>query len=438
MASALPTTHVGQIAVIKRLATTTIVALGCCWSAAASAEYLLSPGDVLEISVVGLRDMQQTIAIDVDGEASFPLIGPVKAAGTSLAELQQKIRGQLPGKIFRRRTEDGRESQVALSPDEIRITVSEYRPIYLNGDVAKPGAQSYRAGMTVRQAIALAGGFDTMRFRSRDPFLEAADFRADYYSLWTEFAKQQVRVARLKAELADQPRFDRRGFTDTPIPSSVVARIEELEARALTSRNDDHANERAYLQHAIEDQDRRVAVLGDDAEKEKDGAQADIDDFKDMQEKFKRGLIPMSRLSDARRFTLFSASQALQTAAQLAQARRERGDLGRSLQRVDDQRRIDLLKELQDAEVTLETIRSRLQAVGDKLMYTGVVKSQLVRGAGGTPDVKIFRDANNLRQVLRADENDALLPGDVIEVALRLEGLTSGFRSDQEASQPGH
>jgi polysaccharide export outer membrane protein len=291
--------------------------------------------------------------------------------------------------------------------------------------------------MTVRQAIALAGGFDTMRFRSRDPFLEAADFRGDYYSLWTEFARQQVRIARLKAELADKTQIDREGFTEVPIPTSVVAQIEELEARELTSRNDDYAKEKAHLLQTLKDQDRRVAVLADNTDKERQGAQADANDFLELQEKFKRGVIPMLRMSDARRFTLFSASQSLQTAAQLAQAQRERGDMARSLERLEGQRRIDLLKELQDAEVTIENTRARLQAVADKLLYAGMVKSQLVRGAGGKPDVRVFRNVDNQRQTLNPDENSPLMPGDVVEVALRLEDLAGSPRSDQ-ASKDGH
>ena len=41
----------------------------------------------------------------------------------------------------------------------------EQRPVYLNGDVSRPGEQRYRLGLTVRQTIALAGGYDIMRFR---------------------------------------------------------------------------------------------------------------------------------------------------------------------------------------------------------------------------------------------------------------------------------
>jgi polysaccharide export outer membrane protein len=420
--------HRRSIAIVRRVFLA-ITILCCCSPIDAFAEYLLSPGDVVEISAVGLRELRQTTAINVDGQASFPLLGEIRAAGMPLSELQQKIRELLPTKVFRRRTEDGRESQVVLSPDEITVTIAEYRPIYLDGDVAKPGALTYRAGMKVRQAIALAGGYDTMRFRGRDPFLESADFRADYYSLWTEFAKEQARISRLKAELAGNAQFDRQRFTVVPVASHVLSQIEDSEARQLTLRNGDHAKEMDHLQRAIRQQDHRVAVLGENLQKEREGTEADANDFEEMRQKFSKGLIPTSRLSETRRFALYSASQALQTAASLAQAEREHEDLKRNLERLDDQRRIRLLGELQEAEIRLETIRSRLQAVGDKLMYAGLVKSQLVRGNGGEPDVKIFRDANNVRQILTADEDAELMPGDVVKIALRLEDLTASSQS---------
>ncbi|MBT6830122.1 MAG: polysaccharide export protein, partial [Rhodospirillaceae bacterium] len=37
--------------------------------------------------------------------------------------------------------------------------VTNYRPFYIYGQVNKPGSYPYVSGMTVRQAIALAGGY---------------------------------------------------------------------------------------------------------------------------------------------------------------------------------------------------------------------------------------------------------------------------------------
>ena len=63
----------------------------------------------------------------------------------------------------------------------------------------------------MRQAIALAGGYDIMRFRMNNPFLEQADLQSEYRALWTEFAKEQAPFARLQASL-----MARRSSTTSP------------------------------------------------------------------------------------------------------------------------------------------------------------------------------------------------------------------------------
>ena len=391
-------------------------------------EYLLHPGDVLEVFALGLNELRQTTAINPDGQAFFPLVGPVRAAGLSVAKLREKVGELLPSKVFRRRTADGREYPVVVTPDELMITVAEYRPVYLDGDVEKPGAQTYRPGMRVRQALALAGGYDVMRFHGRDPFLESADFRSEYYSLWAEFAKEQAHIARLQAELGNRPAIDRQGWIETPISGSVSSQIAKLEDQQFETRKLDLQREKDHLKRAIAQEEGRIAVLNEQEAKEKEGAQADNVDLQQMRENFKRGIVPTMRMAEARRVTLFSATQALQTMALLAQAERERENLNRSLEKVDDDRRMQMLGELQDAEVRLEGFRTRLQAVGDKLMYSGMVRSQLVRGAASTPNIKIHRDIEGDRQTLVADADTELMPGDVIEVAIRLEDMAASSR----------
>jgi polysaccharide biosynthesis/export protein len=161
-------------------------------------EYRLASGDVVEISVIGPPDLAHRAAVDADGRVSLPLLGRLNAAGLTLSQLQSSIRELLPTKVFRRRTDDGREYPVLLTADEVTLSVAEYRPVYVNGDVAKPGQQTFRAGLTERQALALAGGYDVMRFRAKDPFLESADLRSEYMSLWTDFAREQIRISRCR------------------------------------------------------------------------------------------------------------------------------------------------------------------------------------------------------------------------------------------------
>jgi polysaccharide export outer membrane protein len=185
----------------------------------------------------------------------------------------------------------------------------------------------------------------------------------------------------------------------------------------------DHQDEIAHVRSAIEQEDRRRSALSETEAKEKEGAAAEARDLDEMKENFKKGVVPVMRMSEVRRLSLLSSTQALQTTALLAHVEREQGELQRRLRRTDGQRQIDLIQELQDAQVRLETIRVRIQTVGEKLEYAGMVRSQLVRGRGGSPDVRVFRGQNQTRQGVSADEDTELLPGDVVQVALRMEDL---------------
>ncbi|MHC2576709.1 protein involved in polysaccharide export with SLBB domain [Bradyrhizobium diazoefficiens] len=54
-------------------------------------------------------------------------------------EIRAKIGAALTSKVFRQRTLDGREVVVVIDANEVTTVVAEYRPIYVNGDVSKPG-----------------------------------------------------------------------------------------------------------------------------------------------------------------------------------------------------------------------------------------------------------------------------------------------------------
>jgi polysaccharide export outer membrane protein len=399
------------------------------------AQYVMAPGDAVEVSAVGVPDLKHRATIDVDGRASFPLLGSIKAAGLTLAELSEQVKSLLSTKAFRARETDSRGRSLAsrdndvvtISPEEVIVEVVEYRPVYLNGDVAKPGAQIYRPGMTVRQAIALAGGYDTMRFRSRDPFLDSADFRGDYYDLWTEFTKVNAEIARLQAELDGKSAYVPPTLGDLPLADQVTSKIVDLEAQRFRVDTADLAKEKKYLANAIAQEDQRIAVLDQQRQSEQQDADADAADYNEVRANFRKGILPTTRVSEMRRLTLQSATRVLQTTALLNDVGRKRAEFARSLEGIDDKKRKELLQGMQDATVRLNDVRGRIQAVSEKLLYAGMARSQLTRGPGGEPDVRVFRKDNSDGNpaVIAATDQTELMPGDVVEVKLQLES-TSG------------
>jgi polysaccharide biosynthesis/export protein len=309
-------------------------------------QYRLATGDVIEIAAIGAPDIRSKATVDVDGRALFPLIGRVDASGLTISEIQASVRELLPTKVFRRRSEDGREYPIVLTPDEVLVSIAEYRPIYVNGDVAKPGPQPYRPGLTVRQAIAMAGGFDVMRFRAKDPFLESSDLKGEYDSQWIEFAREQARVGSLRGVLGEKDASAADKLQRIPVPQPVIAEIIRVEAERMSASTSDYQKEKTHLATTIQKETERINILVAERDKEKQDADGDAAELEATQTNLQKGIVPTTRVAEARRLAFYSATRALQTSALIAQIDAQRHELESRLDRIDDQRRVRLLEEL--------------------------------------------------------------------------------------------
>ena len=108
--------------------------------------YKLGSGDVVSIRVLGEDDLKrEKIRLSDAGTISFTIIGEIRVLGKRVSELEALIADGLRGKYL-------------LNP-VVSVTIEEYRPIFVNGQVEKSGAYPYQPGLTIRKAVSLAGGF---------------------------------------------------------------------------------------------------------------------------------------------------------------------------------------------------------------------------------------------------------------------------------------
>ncbi|MGL5168332.1 MAG: polysaccharide biosynthesis/export family protein [Afipia sp.] len=395
-----------------------------CLAPQARADYRLHVGDVVEISVARAPELKQRVPVQLDGSISFPMLGNLAIAGLTPSEAQARIQAILATKVFRQRISDGRENEIMIDHDEVTATVVEYRPVYVNGDVSKPGEYSYRPLMTVRQAVALSGGYELMRYRMQNPVLESADLRAEYETLWAEFAKEQAHVWRLKTELGEDKNLDRSSLKDLPLGQSTISEIVHVEAEQLKARQADYDSQKEFLQRAIALGQNQVGVLTEQQKQDDEGAQADIDELQRTMDLYGKGSLPSPRVADSRRAVLMSSTRKLQTSAQLMQIKQQQDDFTRQIGKLDAQRKMELLRELQDANLRLSEVRAKLQSTAEKLQYATIVKSQFIRGSGSEPQIAVIRISEKGQQRILANEESELQPGDVVEVTLR-PGLSS-------------
>src|SRR5712691_511603 len=165
----------------------------------ARAEYRLQGGDVVEISVAGVPELRQRAPVQFDGSITFSLVGTLMVEGAPFSEVRSKIQSAVAGKIFRVRTPDGRELPRIFERDEVAAAIVEYRPVFVIGDVNRPGEQAFRPRMTVRQALASAGGFSAPARVNTTPF-DASNLRSEYITVWLTLAREHARVWRIKTE----------------------------------------------------------------------------------------------------------------------------------------------------------------------------------------------------------------------------------------------
>ena len=107
--------------------------------------YRLGAGDKVRVTVFDEADLSGEFELDGAGAFSAPLIGAVNAMNLSPRQLERTLEAKLG---------DG-----WLIRPIVSIEVLSYRPFYIMGEVNAPGSYPYRAGLTVLNAAALAGGF---------------------------------------------------------------------------------------------------------------------------------------------------------------------------------------------------------------------------------------------------------------------------------------
>ncbi len=107
--------------------------------------YRLDTGDRLRVIVFGEEDLSGEFQIDGEGDVALPLIGQVGAGGLTVQEFQEAIAIQL---------RDG-----YLNDPKVSVEVLNFRPYYILGEVEEGGEFPFQTGMTVLNAVAIAGGF---------------------------------------------------------------------------------------------------------------------------------------------------------------------------------------------------------------------------------------------------------------------------------------
>ena len=124
--------------------------------------YILKPGDVLNIEVIEDSSLNRSVLVLPDGSITFPFAGSIRAAGRTVTQVQNAIRNALAPNFAATPTVFASVNQ--LSPDAMD---GELITIFVVGEVNAPGPKEIELGTTFLQALSQTGGFTPFAAQKR-------------------------------------------------------------------------------------------------------------------------------------------------------------------------------------------------------------------------------------------------------------------------------
>jgi polysaccharide export outer membrane protein len=126
-------------------ASTLLAAVAPAAALAVDANYMLNPGDVLQITVWKEEGLDRETLVLPDGTVAFPLVGTLHAAGKTVGQLQDEIK-------------DGLQKAIPDAPVTVVVKDALGNVVDVIGQVTKPGEFVAGHPLTVMQALSMAGG----------------------------------------------------------------------------------------------------------------------------------------------------------------------------------------------------------------------------------------------------------------------------------------
>lgn len=392
----------------RRIATTALAALMSLLPASARAQYLLDAGDVVEIVVYGVADFNRRATVNIDGDVAVPFLGEVRAVGLSVSGLR--------GEITRRLEAEGH-----FQGPHVTVELAEHRPFYISGDITRPGAHPYRPGLTVRHAVALAGGYNVLRYQAQNPLLAVPELEGRYDSLWVDLVTRQARVLALQAAIEAREDIDFSVLDSAPLPRATIERLTGLERSdmrlqlaAHRRQLDHHRRLAAQAEQEVEQLRDLVARQGESLDQQTGATDRAIANNA-------RGVATSNRVDEERRALSYLRSQQIDALARLTAARRQLEENRLAVDRLENERQQGLSRALIDALADLERARSQVRAMAEQLIHAGALRNQMYANGTGPRLTIVRRDGQQQDVHLDASENTPMQPGDILEVSARVD-----------------
>jgi polysaccharide export outer membrane protein len=368
----------------------------------ALSEILIARGDTVHVSIAEAPKLGGNSKVDAEGNIVLPQLGSVRVAGMDLDAARARLEAELVKRDI-------------LKAPTVLVEIAKYRPFYVGGKVARPGAIEYEPGLTVRHALILAGGAgrsDEDRLAS----LDVPDLRAKWQTTNYQLLDVNSRIARLQAELV---RNEHAQVAVAPgvVPAQDAQVLAMLDQKILLDRLQTWSGSQAHLRDGMALLDLEIDVLGQQAslqEKERDIDSQQVDAAQKLVDK---GLMPLPRLQELQHEQSRATRDLLENRAYIARARQNRSTVEYELNSADIKWRIDIRQQLREAMLDRVRLKAELDALSAQILDAGASLSE-AESASIRTVVVIYRTAEGREETLKAQMDTEVLPGDVLDVSV--------------------
>jgi protein involved in polysaccharide export with SLBB domain len=384
-----------------------------------TSNYRLGTGDQIRVKVYEWRSavgevyawtaLNADFRVGPDGNVSLPLVGSVAAMGQTVEQLADTIANDLQKAVG-----------LATRP-QASVEIVEFRPVYVLGSVNQPGEYAYRPGMTVLQAISIAGGL----FRVNDPSLltfqrSSMTTAGELRVLRLEHSGLLARGARLQAELdgGDKIVFPPELMQQQSEPE--VARLIKREQVMFTARRDALNSQLGALQGLKDLLNGEVASLKEKTNTMDQELALLKQELSNTTSLVKQGLAVAPREFTLRQTEIEAQGRRLDADAAILHAREDVGKADQAMIELRNKTRGEALTELAQVESKLTETAARIKTdaaiVGTDQEIIGPGMASLSDEQTGAPQYVIRRKSGDEVQQIPVDETSSVQPGDTVEV----------------------
>ena len=352
-----------------------------------------------------------------DGAVFLPFLGSLPVGKLDNAGLTNQIATRLQEKIG------------LMQTPVVMIEILEYPPIYVVGDVAKPGEYKFRPGLTVLQSLAMGGGPVRAKSEQQTQSIRlAGELRETDHSILRSAAK----LSRLQAEMdgAKEITFDRTDGSDQQYAAGIYNEervIFQARASALERQSKALTELRDLLNTEISTLEEKQAGADDNIKSVED-------QLVSVKTLVQKGLTLSSRQMDLQRLLTTYRADKLDLVTAIMRGRQAISETTRNLEGLADARRSEIATEAQSERANLDQLKMKRE-LAQKLLIEGLAASDDAKNPGDELPLTFTVSRRSEGQINQfpASETTALEPGDVVRV---VQPHILAGSSDSDSAEP--